>query len=119
MTDLKLEPGKSYETRGGIIARVLCVDANAATQVICLTGSGTVFWLYPNGRQGCVRESSYDLIREHVPVEVHEYVIKRNGNGIPDFYLPRTVGEQDQRLAIGRIRLTLRGNDFDVEKVNG
>lgn len=112
MPDLKLEPGKSYETRDGSVVRVLCVDANAVTPVICLTGSGALLWLYPNGRQGCVRESSYDLIREHVPAKSWLVSVCVNANGDPICVVGNVVG------AIGQFTLIRRGKDFDVEKIN-
>ena len=73
---MKIEVGKTYETRDGRLARVICTDRKFDdTPVVALvTNKGGQEWCYgyhSDGTSYC--NSDCDLIREHVPVTYRWY----------------------------------------------
>ncbi len=117
MTDLKLEPGKSYETRDGRVVRVLCVDRKHVYSVVALYPDAIVGTWTLNGEKYILNGNhADDLIREHVPAKVVELTVTQNSQ--TGDWCADKQGDSGNWEYRGRIRIILRGKDFDVEKVN-
>ena len=74
---MKIEVGKTYETRDGRLARVICTDRKSVggTPVIALvTRSDDIEWTCGYDSEGVSPcNSENDLVREHVPVTYRWY----------------------------------------------
>lgn len=84
---MKIEVGKTYETRDGRLARVICVDrkfSGDAPVIALVTNADGMEWTYGYNAEGvCSGESKNDLMREHVPVTYRWYrVFDDKGVGV-------------------------------------
>lgn len=87
MSDLKLEVGKLYKTRGGQVRRVVCVDVPGEHPLISVARSDfdTAFITMNHHSDGSVadtRESGFDLIAEHREPREWEIITAHNTSSV-------------------------------------
>ena len=74
---MEIEVGKTYETRDGRLARVICTDrkqTSDAPVMALVTEKDGEEWCYGYSADGVsAGESRHDLMREHVPVTYRRY----------------------------------------------
>ena len=79
---MKIEVGKTYETRDGLLARVICVDrkfmGNAPVIALVTHANGMEWTCGYNAEGVSPGDSRHDLVREHVPVTYRWYRVFEN-----------------------------------------
>lgn len=79
---MKIEVGKTYETRDGRLARVICVDRKFigdAPVIALVTNDDGMEWACGYNAEGVsAGDSRHDLVREHVPVTYQWHFVSKD-----------------------------------------
>ena len=98
---MKIEVGKTYETRDGCLVRVICTDAKCEYPVVGLRSlpeREVLNTWTTGGRYDTNEEDSYDLVREHVPVTYRWYYVDKTGGVGYGWHGVAPLGNEDLGL---------------------